>query len=168
MFSCSIIDRFRFFSLILVRAFKFLFSGWPTLLFIEVGISESNTKWCSGSILFWFKIPGHPFAFQKLFIEFTRFFTRRLVPVGFRCKPLLPKFLALIFLQSIMSISSWRRWFVSWLTVNAAFPSSVRKAGVEITTLQFGRLSVINDLSVKRLSYCVKRLSYEETWFFTK
>ena len=152
MFSCPIIGRFRFSSLILVRAFKFLFSGWSTLLFIEVGISESNTKGCSGSILFSFEIPGHPFAFQKLFIELKRFLARRLVPVGFRCKPLLPRFLALIFLLSIMPISSWRRWFVRWLTVNAAFPSSVRKVGVEITTLQLGSLSVIKDLSVIRLS----------------
>ena len=106
MFSCPIISRFWFFSLILVRGFKFLFSGWSKVLFIEVGISESNTKGCSGSILFSFMIPGHPFAFQKLFIELKRFLARRLVPVGFRCKPLLPRFLALIFLLSIMSISS--------------------------------------------------------------
>ena len=59
-----------------VRAFKFLFSGWSTLLFIEVGISESNTKGCSGSILFSFEIPGHAFAFQKLFIELKRFLAR--------------------------------------------------------------------------------------------
>ena len=106
----------------------------------------------SGSTLFSFEIPGHPFAFQKLFIELKRFLTRRLVPVGFRWKPLLPRFLALIFLSSIMPISSWRRWFVSWLTVMFAFPSSVHKVGVEITTLQLGSLSVIRDLSVTRLS----------------
>ena len=106
MFSCPIIGQLRFFGLILVRLFKFLFSGWSTLLFIEVGISESNTKGCSGSILFSFEIPGQSFAFQKLFIELKRFLARRLVPVGFRCKPLLPRFLALIFLLSIMSISS--------------------------------------------------------------
>ena len=92
------------------------------------------------------------FCFSKTFIELKRFLARRLVPVGFRCKPLLPRFLALIFLLSIMSISSWRKWFVRWLTVNAAFPSSVRKVGVEITTLQLGSLSVIRDLSVTRLS----------------
>ena len=106
MFSCPIIGRFQFFSLTLVRTFKFLFSGWSTLLFIEVGTSESNTKWCSGSIFFSFMIPGHPFAFQKLFKKLKRFFARRLVPVGFRCNPLLPRFLALIFLSSIMFISS--------------------------------------------------------------
>ena len=80
------------------------------------------------------------------------FSKRRLVPVGCRCKLLLARFLALIFLLSIMSLSSWRRWLVSWFTVNAAFPSSVRKVGVEITTLHLGRLSVIKDLSVRRLS----------------
>ena len=152
MFSCPVIGRFQFFSLTLFRTFKFLFSGWSTLLFIEVGTSESNTKGCSGSIFFLFMTPGHPFAFQKLFIELKRFFARRFVPVGFRCNPLLPRFLALIFLSSILSISSWRGWLVSWLTVNAAFPSSVRKAGVEIPTLQLGRLSLIKDLSVGRLS----------------
>ena len=41
---------------------------------------------------------------------------------------------------------------LSSLTVNAAFTSSVRKVGVEITTLQLGKLSVIKDLSVRRLS----------------
>ena len=79
MFSYAIVERFRFFSLILVRVFKFLFSGWSLLLFIEVGILESNTKGCSGSILFF------PFAFQYFFMELKRFFSRRLVPVGFRC-----------------------------------------------------------------------------------
>ena len=57
IFSCPIIGWFQFFSLILIRAFKFIFSGWSTLLFIEVGISESNTKGCSSLILFPFKIP---------------------------------------------------------------------------------------------------------------
>ena len=151
MFSCPIIGQFRIFSLILVRAFKCLFSGWSTLSFIEVGISESNTEGCSGSTLFSSKIPGHPFAFQKLFIELKRFLARQLEPVGFRYKPLLPRYLALIFLLSIMYISSWRRWFVSWLPVNAAFPSSVRKVGVEKITLQLGSISVIKDLSVIRL-----------------
>ena len=103
-FSCPIIGRFRFFSLILVRAFTFLFSSWSSLLFIEVDTSESNTEGCSGSTLFSFTIPGHPFAFQKPFIELKRFFARRLVPIGFTGKPLLPIFLALIFLLSKMSI----------------------------------------------------------------
>ena len=152
MFSCPIIGRFRFFSLILVRAFKFLFSDWSTLLFIEVDISESNTKGCLVSILFLFIIPGHPFTFQILFIELEIFFARRLLPVGFRCKPLLPRFLAFIFLLTKMSISSWSRWLVSLLTINAAFPSSVRKVGVKITILQLGMLSVIKDLNVRRLS----------------
>ena len=48
---------------------------------------------------------------------------------GFSCKPFLPRILALIFLLSIMSKSIWRKGLVSWLTVNAAFPSSVRKGG---------------------------------------
>ena len=109
----SNIGRFQFLSLILLRVFKFHFSGWSTLLFIEVELSESNTKECSNSILFSFKIPGHPFAFQKHFIELKRFFARRLVPVGFRCKLMLPGFLALIFLLSIISISS-RGEFAGW------------------------------------------------------
>ena len=67
MFSYPIIGRFWFFSLILVRAFKVLFSGWSALLFIEVGISESNTKGWSGSILFSFEIPDYLFAFPKTF-----------------------------------------------------------------------------------------------------
>ena len=87
MFSCPIIGRFRFFSLTLVRAF--LFSGWSQLLFSEVGIGEPSTEGCSGSILLSFMILGHPFAFQKHFIQFKRFLARRLAPVGFRCKPLL-------------------------------------------------------------------------------
>ena len=152
MFSCPGIGRFRFSSLILVKTFKLLFSGWSSLLFIEVGIAESSTKGYSGSIFLSFMIPRHPFTFQELFIELKRFFPRRLVPVGFRYKPFLPRFLALIILLSIMSVSSQRR-LVSWLTVNTAFPSSIRKVGVEITTLQLGRLSVIKDVSVRRLSY---------------
>ena len=152
MFSCPIIGWFWFLSLILVRSFKFFLPGSCTQLFIDVGISESTTKECSGSILFSFIVPGRPFAFQKLFIELKRFFTKRLVPVGFGCKPLLPRFLALIFLLSIMPISIRRTWVLSSLTVNAAFTSSVRKVGVEITTLQLGKLSVIKDLSVRRLS----------------
>ena len=50
MFSCPIIGQFEFFSFILVRTFKFLLSGWSTLLFIEVGTSELNTKGCSDLI----------------------------------------------------------------------------------------------------------------------
>ena len=93
-----------------------------------------------------------------------KFFARRLVLVEFRCKPLLPRILALIFLLSIMSISSWRGWLVSWLTVNAAFPSSVRKVDVEITTLQLGRLSLIKDLSVRRLSNILHDVKYEASF----
>ena len=106
IYSFPIIGRFRFFSLILVRPFKFLFSSWSSLLFIELGIAEQNTEECPGSILLSFMIPGHPFTFQKLLIELKRFFARRLELVGFRCKPFLLRFLALIFLLSIMSISS--------------------------------------------------------------
>ena len=151
MSSCPTLGQFRFFSLILGRTFKILFSGWPLLLFIEVGIAESNTEGCSGSILLSLMIPGHPFTFQKLFIELKIFFPRQVVPVGFRCKPLLPRFIALIFLLSIMSISNWKRWLVSWLTVNVDFQSSVCKVGKEITILYLGRLSVIKDLSIKRV-----------------
>ena len=51
----------------------------------------------------------------------------------------------------ITCISSWRRWWVSCLTVNTALPSAVCKVGVEMTTLHLGRLSVIKHLSVRRL-----------------
>ena len=126
IFSCSIIGRFWFFSLVLIRAFKFLLSCWSSLLFIEAGIVES-------------------FYFSKTFYRASRFFARRLVPVVFSCKPLLRRFLASIFLLSIISISSWRKWLVSWLIVNAALPSSVLKAGMEITTFHLRTLSVIKD-----------------------
>ena len=129
MFSCQITERFLFFSLVLVRILKFLFLGWSSLLPIEVGIAESSTGRSSSLILLSFMIPGHPFS--KFFILFIKFFARRLVSVGFICKPLSPRFLALIFVLSIMSVSSWRRCLVSLL--NAAFPSSVCKVGVEIT-----------------------------------
>ena len=56
------------------------------------------------SILSSFMIPGHPFTYQKNFIELKRFSARRVILVGFRCKPLLPRFLALIFLLSVMPI----------------------------------------------------------------
>ena len=141
-------------------AFKFLFSAWSSLSLIEVGNVESNTQGCSRSIFLSFMILWHPLAFQKGFIELKRFSLRRLVPVEFRCKPLLPRFLVLILLLSIMSLSSWRRWSVSWITVNAAFSSSVRKVGVEIITSQLGRLSVIKYLSVRRLSNIFRDVEY--------
>ena len=131
-----------------VSLFQFRGKNWTEQWAIEIMMYKVR-KCIIGSILLSFMIPEHSFAFQKLFIELKRFFARRLTPVGFRCKPLLASFVALIFLLSILSISSWRRWLVSWLTVNAAFPSSVRKSGVEIT-LQLGRLSVIKDLSVRK------------------
>ena len=91
----------------LVRDFKFIFSGWSTLLFIEMDVLESNTEGCSGSgAIVYISDTWTSFAFQKRFIGIKRFFARRLVPVGFRYKLLLPRFLALIFLLSIMSISS--------------------------------------------------------------
>ena len=52
----------------------------------------------------------------------------------FSCKPFLPRILALIVLLPIMSKSIWRKGLVSWLTVNAAFPS-VRKGGESFRSL---------------------------------
>ena len=65
MFSSPMIGRFWFFSLILVRAFKFLFLGWSSLLFTVVSIAESNIEGCSGSTFLSFMIPGHPSTFQN-------------------------------------------------------------------------------------------------------
>ena len=53
--------------------------------------AESNTEGSSVSILLSFKVPGNPSTFQKLNIGLKRFFTRRLVPVGFRCEPFVTK-----------------------------------------------------------------------------
>ena len=80
-------------------------------------------------------ILGHLFILQKLLIEFLKILARRLVLFGFSCKPFLPRILVLIFLLSIMSKSIWRKGLVSWLTVNAAFPSSVRKGGETFRSL---------------------------------
>ena len=55
--------------------------------------------------------------------------------LGFSCQPFLPRILALIFLLPIMSKSIWRKGLVSWFTVNAAFPSSVRKGGETFRSL---------------------------------
>ena len=63
MFSFPKIGRFWFFSLILDRSFKCLFLGWSPPLFIEVGIAESKTGGCSGSILLSITVPGQPFTF---------------------------------------------------------------------------------------------------------
>ena len=135
---------------IITTEMSFCHSAWSSLLFIKVGIEEWNTEGCSGSILLSFLIPGHSCTFQELFVGLKIFFARQLVPGGFRCKPFVPRFLALIFLLSIIYISSWRKWLVSWLNVNSAFPSSVCKVGMEITTLQLGRFSVIKNLSFRR------------------
>ena len=117
MFSYPIIGRFRFFSLTLVRAF--LFSGWSQLLFSEVGIGEPSTEGCSGSILLSFMILGHPFAFQKHFIQFKRFLARRLAPVGFRCKPLLTSLTVLkqmrdIKRKRIFQVYFWQHLVRTW------------------------------------------------------
>ena len=101
------------------------------------------------------------FCFSKTFYKAKRFFASRLMSGGFRCKPLLPRFLTLIFLLSIMSISSWRRWLVNWLNCYATFPSSARKLGVKITTLQLVRLSVIKDLRVRRVSNIFRDVNRE-------
>ena len=58
--------------------------GQSSLVFIEVGIAKLNIEGYSGSVLLSFMIPGNPFTFQKLFIEFKSF-TKQAVPVGFRC-----------------------------------------------------------------------------------
>ena len=76
MFYCPIIGRFWFFSLILVRTLKFLFSGSYLLSFIVVGIAKSNTEGYTASILLSFMTPGHSFGFQILFIELKILFAR--------------------------------------------------------------------------------------------
>ena len=76
MFYCPIIGRFWFFSLILVRTLKFLFSGSYLLSFIVVGIAKSNTEGYTASILLSFMTPGHSFGFQILFIELQILFAR--------------------------------------------------------------------------------------------
>ena len=73
MFSCPIIGRFQFFSLVLVRTFFFNFYFQVSPRYYLLSLSSQNqtlsTEGYSGSILLSFTMPGHPFTFQELFIE---------------------------------------------------------------------------------------------------
>ena len=126
IFSCSIIRQFRFWSVIFWSGLlNFFFQDGSRYYLLRWAFQKQILKDAQVQYSFQVVIPAHPFAFQKFFIELKRFVAIKLLSVGFRCKPLLPRFLALIFLLSVMSISSLRRWLVSWLTVNAAFSSSI-------------------------------------------
>ena len=64
------------------------------------------------------------------------------VPEKFKWSHLIPMCRLVIFVLSTTSVFNWRRWFVSWLTVNPAFPSSDLTVHAEIFTLQSGTWSV--------------------------
>ena len=66
------------------------------------------------------------------------------VPEKIKWSPLIPVCRLVIFVLSTISFFNWRRWFVSWLTVNPAFPLSDLTVGVEIMTLQYGTCSLKN------------------------
>ena len=66
------------------------------------------------------------------------------VPEKIKWSPLIPMCRLVIFVLWTISFFNWRRWFVSWLTVNPAFPLSDLTVGVEIMTLQYGTCSLKN------------------------
>ena len=75
-------------------------------------------------------------------MTFAKFYANWVVPEKFKWGPLIPMFWLIIFVLPAISVFNWRRWFVSWLTVNPAFSSSDLTLGVEIVTLQCGTCSL--------------------------
>ena len=67
-----------------------------------------------------------------------------------------PRCLTFILLLFIVSIFSCKRCFVSCLTVICALPSSVRNVGVDIKTLDVGKLSFTRAFNFKKLSRTVQ------------
>ena len=84
-------------------------------------------------------------------MTFAKLFANWVVPEKFKCSPLIPVCRLVIFVLSTISVFNWRRWFVSWLTVKSAFPSSDLTVGVEIATLQSGTCSLTNFFQIQQL-----------------
>ena len=81
---------------------------------------------------------------------------------------MLPRCLTFILLLFTVSIFSCKRCFVSRLTVICALPSSVRSVGVDIKTLEVGKLSFTRAFNFKKLSWTARDVkflaSYVPTW----
>ena len=83
-----------------------------------------------------------PHSFRSFLMTFAKFFANWVTPKKFKWSLLISMCRLVIFVLPTISVFNWRRWFVSWLTVNPAFPSSDFTVGVEIITLQSGTCSL--------------------------
>ena len=113
---------------------------WFSILGIMSELDE-HKGWFDSRILF-FLIQEHPSFIQIFLMTFAKFFANWVVPEKFKWSHLIPMCRLVIFVLSTTSVFNWRRWFVSWLTVNPAFPSSDLTVHAEIFTLQSGTWSV--------------------------
>ena len=99
---------------------------------------------------------------------FSIFFANWDVPEKVRWSSLIPMCQLVMFVLSTKPVFNWHRWFVSWLTVNADFPSADLTIGVKIITLQSGTWSLTNFFKFSnrsKISLAVNLLvSFFPTW----
>ena len=115
---------------------------WFSMLGTTSELDEQ--KGWSGSRILSFLIQEHPLLIQIYLMTFVKFFANWVVPKKIKWSPLIPMCQLVIFVLPTILVLNWRRWFVSWITVNPAIPSSDLAVGVEIVTLQYWTYSPIN------------------------
>ena len=131
MLSSPKIGRLKLFCLISFRHYLKLKSplSWLSEFMLDGALITLTTEGCSRLLLS--VVPEHSFPSQNFFIFANKFFASWLHPETFRCKPQQLSCLPVIFLLSMMLISSCKRWFVKWETVRASSPLSVCMVGVD-------------------------------------
>ena len=117
---------------------------WASMLGNTSELDEH--KGYSDSRILFFLIQQHSSFIQIFLMTFAKFFANWVIPKKFKWSLLIPNCQLVIVVLSTISIFKWRRWFVSWLTVNAPFPSWDLNVGVEISTLKSGTCSLTNFL----------------------
>ena len=96
--------------------------------------------------IWWSETRYNKLAFWERFINicfsnhmtFANIFANWAILEKFKWSPLIPMCQLVIFVLSTISVFTWWRWFVSWLTVKPAFLLSELTVRVEISTLQSG------------------------------
>ena len=81
-------------------------------------------------------------SFRFFLMIFAKFFANWVVLEKIKWSPLISMCRLVIFVLPTIPVFNWGRCFVSWFTVNPAFPWSDLTVGVEIITLQCGTCSL--------------------------
>ena len=94
----------------------------------------------------------HPFTLQNFLIKFTKFSANWIVPQKFILSPFLPIQRSVMFLLSITSILSCKKWFINCLNVKFALTLSDRIVWVEKMVWNWGHFSLMKVFSFSNLS----------------